>query len=100
MNAIKEKIFQALTVLFWLVSALSCVAILACNALFADKDLPGYLSPLLSYGFLYGTGLAMLFQTLYRKKENSSDTSFALKLVVTALFLLSITAGFIKMLIL
>ena len=98
MKSNTEKILQALTALLWSLTALCCIAILACNALYADKDLPAYLSPLLSYGFLYSTGFAMLCQTFYRKKDNSSDTSFGLKLLVSTLFLLSVTASFIKML--
>lgn len=98
MKSNTEKILQALTVLLWSLTALCCIAILACNVLYAEADLPGYVSPLLSFGFLFSTGFAMLCQTIYRKKENSSQTSFGLKLLIVALFLLSVVASFIKML--
>lgn len=81
--------------LLWALAGVCFVAILVCNAL-PVETYPPFLSPLLSYGTLFLTGGAMLCQTLRRKRENNSDTSYYLKLMGSALFLVTVAVYFVN----
>jgi len=96
----REPLTLALAVnnLLWAVVLGFFVAIFAINLTPSDAPLAPWVSPFLSYGLLYSIGGAALMQTFRRKKENSSDTAFGLKLVVLTIYLLSITAGLLKLL--
>lgn len=81
----------------WLVVAGFFIVILAINVAESDAALPSWASPVLSYGLLYSIGAAALTQTIRRRKENSSDTAFGLKLMVMTIYLLSVTAALLKL---
>ena len=90
-----KRILRYGNYLLWALAGGFFVAILVCNAL-PVESYPPFLSPLLSYGTLLGAGAAMLCQTLRRKKQNSSDTSYYLKLMGCALFLVTVAVYFVN----
>lgn len=86
-----------LNALLWAVVAGFFIVIAAINAMPSDTELAPWLSPVLSYGLLYSIGAAALMQTFRRRKENSSDTAFGLKLTALTIYLLSVTAALLKL---
>lgn len=88
----------AINTLLWAVVAGFFIAIAAINAMSSDTELAPWVSPTLSYGLLYSIGAAALMQTFRRRKENSSDAAFGLKLMAMTIYLLSVTAALLKLL--
>ncbi len=81
-----KTLLKALNYLLWAVAVAALIAIGACNALPESGNLPGWVSPALSYGLLYSIDLALLTWVLRTKDENTSDASFFLKLGGVILF--------------
>ncbi|MBO5788838.1 MAG: hypothetical protein J6R42_02715 [Clostridia bacterium] len=96
----KEKLPRAIQAVLWSVVLLIFAAILVINVVYADQDLPKHISPMMSYGLLYSIGIAALYQTIYRRGENNSSTSYGLKLGAVAVYLVSVTVSLAKLLLL
>ena len=87
---------SAINAALWTVVLVIFVIIFAIN-LSPDLEVAPWVSPVLSFGLLYSIGAAALMQTLRRRKENTSDASFGLKLMAMTVYLISITVALLKL---